>query len=154
MPAAIPLFPQATPLPLQTDCFSILRSASLTPRDPKLLWRFARYALPGSCTMVKKSSKRKKIHRTRKRSKPRARAAVRVNSKKSPRYVYYFGDGHADGAGTMKPLLGGKGANLHEMTRIGLPVPPGFTIDTDVCTYFYDHNRSYPAQLEGKVSRR
>ena len=44
----------------------------------------------------------------------------------------------------MKPLLGGKGANLAEMTRIGLPVPPGFTITTEVCTYFYEHKRSYP----------
>jgi len=51
----------------------------------------------------------------------------------------------------MKPLLGGKGANLHEMTRIGLPVPPGFTITTEVCTYFYDHERSYPPQLEAEV---
>ena len=69
-----------------------------------------------------------------------------------PGYVYYFGDGHADGAGYMKPLLGGKGANLHEMTRIGLPVPPGFTITTEVCSYFYDHNRTYPSQLEGQVA--
>ena len=89
----------------------------------------------GSCNMAKKSTTQKKIHRTKKKSTSRARAAVRRNSKKSPRYVYYFGDGHADGTGSMKPLLGGKGANLHEMTRIGLPVPPGFTITTDVCTY-------------------
>ena len=52
----------------------------------------------------------------------------------------------------MKPLLGGKGANLHEMTRIGLPVPPGFTITTEVCSYFYAHNRSYPRELEAKVA--
>ncbi len=52
----------------------------------------------------------------------------------------------------MKALLGGKGANLHEMTRIGLPVPPGFTITTEVCSYFYDHNRSYPTQLETQVA--
>jgi pyruvate, orthophosphate dikinase len=64
------------------------------------------------------------------------------------RYVYYFGDGKADGSGSMKPLLGGKGANLHEMTRIGLPVPPGFTITTEVCTYFYDNKKQYPAELE------
>src|SRR6266436_1402046 len=70
---------------------------------------------------------------------------------KKTRYVYYFGDGKADGNGSMKPLLGGKGANLHEMTRIGLPVPPGFTITTEVCTYFYDHERSYPPQLEAEV---
>jgi len=68
-----------------------------------------------------------------------------------PHYVYYFGDGHADGARSMKPLLGGKGANLHEMTRIGLPVPPGFTITTEVCTHFYDHKRTYPSQLEGQL---
>lgn len=52
----------------------------------------------------------------------------------------------------MKGLLGGKGANLHEMTRIGLPVPPGFTITTEVCSYFYDHNRSYPSQLKAQVA--
>ena len=70
---------------------------------------------------------------------------------KTPKFVYYFGDGQADGTGKMKPLLGGKGANLAEMTRIGLPVPPGFTITTEVCTYFYDHNRAYPPQLRSEV---
>ena len=64
-------------------------------------------------------------------------------------FVYNFGDGKADGDGTMKPLLGGKGANLAEMTRIGLPVPPGFTITTEVCTYFYAHKRTYPAVAPG-----
>ena len=49
----------------------------------------------------------------------------------------------------MKPLLGGKGANLAEMCRIGLPVPPGFTITTEVCTYYYAHKRSYPPALQG-----
>ena len=53
------------------------------------------------------------------------------------KYVYLFGNKKADGDGSMKPLLGGKGANLAEMTRIGLPVPPGFTITTEVCTYYY-----------------
>src|SRR5207244_13098269 len=56
-----------------------------------------------------------------------------------------------DGNGKMKPLLGGKGANLAEMTRIGLPVPPGFTISTEVCTYFYAHNRSYPRTMQAEV---
>src|SRR5437867_8964438 len=96
----------------------------------------------------RKSNTRKRIQRTRVRSRSKARAKRR----KATRYVYYFGDGHADGAGSMKPLLGGKGANLHEMTRIGLPVPPGFTITTEICTYFYDHNRSYPPQLEAKIA--
>jgi pyruvate, orthophosphate dikinase len=71
---------------------------------------------------------------------------------KKVRYVYYFGDGKADGNGSMKPLLGGKGANLHEMTRIGLPVPPGFTITTEVCTYFYDNKKQYPPELEAQVA--
>src|SRR5438132_13624563 len=66
-------------------------------------------------------------------------------------YVYYLGDGKADGDGKMKPLLGGKGANLAEMTRIGLPVPPGFTITTEVCSYFYEHGRKYPAELNAQV---
>src|SRR5471032_237155 len=70
---------------------------------------------------------------------------------KSSRYVYYFGDGKADGGGHMKPLLGGKGANLAEMTRIGLPVPPGFTITTEVCTYFYAHKKTYPKELQAQM---
>jgi len=81
----------------------------------------------------------------------RSRAAGSRAKHKAPKFVYYFGDGQADGAGKMKPLLGGKGANLAEMTRIGLPVPPGFTITTEVCTYFYDHNRAYPPQLRSEV---
>src|SRR5882757_7728195 len=70
---------------------------------------------------------------------------------KTAKYVYLFGNGKADGNGKMKPLLGGKGANLAEMTRIGLPVPPGFTISTEVCTYFYSHNRSYPRTMQAEV---
>ena len=65
--------------------------------------------------------------------------------------VYHFGGGTADGDGSMKPLLGGKGANLAEMARIGLPVPPGFTITTEVCTYYYDNGRTYPAELDDCV---
>jgi pyruvate,orthophosphate dikinase len=72
----------------------------------------------------------------------RAQAAVK--------HVYFFGK-KTDGNGTMKPLLGGKGANLAEMCRIGLPVPPGFTITTDVCTYYYAHKRTYPATLRGEM---
>ncbi len=63
---------------------------------------------------------------------------------KKSKYVYLFGNGKADGDGKMKPLLGGKGANLAEMTRIGLPVPPGFTITTEVCTHYYANGRKYP----------
>ncbi|HEU4522223.1 MAG TPA: pyruvate, phosphate dikinase, partial [Thermoanaerobaculia bacterium] len=67
------------------------------------------------------------------------------------RYVYYFGDGKAEGSGKMKDLLGGKGAGLAEMTNIGVPVPPGFTISTAVCTYFYAHDKSYPPELRKQV---
>src|SRR2546421_8678474 len=70
---------------------------------------------------------------------------------KSKKYVYLFGNKRADGDGSMKPLLGGKGANLAEMTRIGLPVPPGFTITTEVCSYYYENRKSYPKQLELQV---
>src|SRR5437870_6114791 len=68
-----------------------------------------------------------------------------------PKYVYYFGEGHAEGNAKMKDILGGKGAGLAEMTNIGVPVPPGFTISTEVCTYFYAHNRSYPPELKASV---
>jgi pyruvate,orthophosphate dikinase len=68
-----------------------------------------------------------------------------------PRFVYWFGDGSADGDKSMRNVLGGKGANLAEMCRLGLPVPPGFTISTDVCTWFYAHDRSYPKQLQADV---
>src|SRR5436190_1466253 len=67
---------------------------------------------------------------------------------KSEKYVYLFGNKKADGNGSMKPLLGGKGANLAEMSRIGLPVPPGFTISTEVCTYYYATRRTYPKVLD------
>jgi pyruvate,orthophosphate dikinase len=70
---------------------------------------------------------------------------------KAKKYVYLFGNKRTDGDGSMKPLLGGKGANLAEMTRIGLPVPPGFTVTTEVCTHYYDHKRNYPKELTAQV---
>ena len=68
------------------------------------------------------------------------------------KWVYTFGDGQAEGRADMRNLLGGKGANLAEMASIGVPVPPGFTITTEVCTYFYDNNKSYPADLKEQVN--
>src|SRR5436309_11801354 len=70
---------------------------------------------------------------------------------KTRKYVYLFGNKKADGNGAMKALLGGKGANLAEMTRIGLPVPPRFTITTEVCTYYYANKRTYPKQLQSQI---
>jgi pyruvate,orthophosphate dikinase len=67
------------------------------------------------------------------------------------KYVYSFGGGSADGRADMKNLLGGKGANLAEMANLGITVPAGFTLTTEVCTYYYDHGRSYPASLEAEA---
>jgi pyruvate,orthophosphate dikinase len=67
------------------------------------------------------------------------------------KWVYAFGDGKAEGRAEMRDLLGGKGANLAEMANLGLPVPPGFTITTEVCTYFYAHDKTYPPQLKASV---
>src|SRR6201988_868580 len=67
------------------------------------------------------------------------------------KYVYSFGDGRADGNGKMKDVLGGKGAGLAEMTNAGLPVPPGFTISTEVCNIYYKENRKIPAAIDREI---
>ena len=96
--------------------------------------------------MVKRTARSKSAGKAKAGAiKPKPSAA------RSQRRVYYFGDGKADGNGKMKALLGGKGANLAEMTRIGLPVPPGFTITTEVCNYFTENRRTYPKGLEAEV---
>src|SRR6266542_95489 len=77
--------------------------------------------------------------------------AKKTYAPKAIKCVYTWGAGRADGDGSMKPLLGGKGANLAEMTRIGLPVPPGFTITTEVCTYFYANKKTYPKELQDQM---
>src|SRR5687767_9400690 len=101
-----------------------------------------------------------KLSPTRSKAKPAkaakpaktGKSAVKSNGASKPgKYVYTWGNGTADGNGSMKALLGGKGANLAEMTRIGLPVPPGFTITTEVCTYYYDNKRTYPKSLQAQV---
>jgi pyruvate,orthophosphate dikinase len=84
------------------------------------------------------------------RAKPAA-SPKKSASPKAQKYVYTWGSGKADGNGGMKNLLGGKGANLAEMTRIGLPVPPGFTITTEVCTYFYANKKTYPKSLQAQM---
>jgi pyruvate,orthophosphate dikinase len=93
--------------------------------------------------MAKKAKKKTAVQ-------PAAKKKAATTSGKSGKFVYLFGK-NTDGNGTMKPLLGGKGANLAEMCRIGLPVPPGFTITTEVCTYYYDHKRSYPPALQAQM---
>jgi pyruvate,orthophosphate dikinase len=90
-------------------------------------------------TLGKKSARKKP-------SKTEGKAA------KPGRMIYYFGDKKCDGDGTMKALLGGKGANLAQMTKIGLPVPPGFTITTQVCIDYYKHGKKFPKGLEEDVA--
>ncbi|ADN01429.1 pyruvate, phosphate dikinase [Spirochaeta thermophila] len=69
----------------------------------------------------------------------------------SPKYVYFFGQGKAEGSAKMRDLLGGKGANLAEMTSIGIPVPPGFTISTEVCELYYKNDKQYPPEVREQV---
>jgi pyruvate,orthophosphate dikinase len=82
-------------------------------------------------------------------AKPNAKSAA--TSARKGKWVYAFGGGKAEGRAEMRNLLGGKGAGLAEMAHLGLPVPPGFTITTDVCTYFYEHGKKYPKDLKAQV---
>jgi pyruvate, orthophosphate dikinase len=91
----------------------------------------------------KKRTVRKALQR-----KPKAAAGLTKG-----KWVYGFGDGRAEGKASMRNLLGGKGAGLAEMANLGLPVPPGFTITTDVCTYYYGHNKQYPKDLSAQVAK-
>ena len=75
-----------------------------------------------------------------------------MSSAAQTQWVYRFGDGKAEGRSDMRALLGGKGANLAEMSNLGLPVPPGLTITTEVCTYYYAHGQTYPAELKAQVA--
>ncbi len=78
------------------------------------------------------------------------------NQSKTGKYVYFFGGGKADGNESMKNLLGGKGANLAEMAghpKLRLPVPPGFTITTEVCTYYYENKKKYPRLLKARARK-
>src|SRR3954453_7093801 len=116
--------------------------------------------------MAKAASKTKKVAAKSKPSapvasarKPLAKGPAKAAPKpaadtaKSGKWVYTFGDGKAEGKASMRDLLGGKGANLAEMANLGLPVPPGFTIPTSVCTYFYAHDKTYPKELKAQVEK-
>jgi len=72
---------------------------------------------------------------------------LNIQATSGKQYIYSFAEGTAEGDASMKNLLGGKGANLAEMANIGLPVPPGFTISTEVCTYYYEHQQQFPEGL-------
>ncbi len=98
---------------------------------------------------VRAKSKKQAVKRGRVK-KPKAGGAKRPPGGK---WVYAFGGGKAEGKAAMRNLLGGKGAGLAEMANLGLPVPPGFTITTDVCTYFYAHGKQYPKDLKAQVEK-
>src|SRR5712692_1505727 len=104
----------------------------------------ARKAAPAARKALKKSP-----------AKPAAKAVAKPAAKpdgvKPGQWVFTFGDGKAEGKAGLRDLLGGKGANLAEMANLGLPVPPGFTITTEVCTYFYAHKKTYPETLRPQV---
>jgi pyruvate,orthophosphate dikinase len=87
-----------------------------------------------------------------KRAAATGRNQSRIQNPKSRKYVYFFGDGKADGNRDMKDLLGGKGSGLAEMTNAGLPVPPGFTISTEVCNIYYEQNRKIPGAIDGEIA--
>jgi pyruvate,orthophosphate dikinase len=110
-------------------------------------------AAPSARKALKKAPA-KPVAKVFKKAAPRAGivkpAAV---APKSGKWVYTFGDGKAEGKAGLRDLLGGKGANLAEMANLGLPVPPGFTIPTSVCTYFYAHDKSYPPALKAQVEK-
>ena len=108
---------------------------------------------------AKKTAKKAARKTVAKKATSKAPARKNATSKKATRkprvvkgkYVYFFGGKKADGNGQQKELLGGKGANLAEMSRIGLPVPAGFTITTEVCTYYYDNKKTYPKTLQSQI---
>jgi pyruvate,orthophosphate dikinase len=106
-------------------------------------------------TTARRSRPTKPARRPARTAKPaRAAKTAKPAAKSTPRkgkWVYTFGDGKAEGRTAMRNLLGGKGANLAEMANLGLPVPPGFTITTEVCTYFYANRKSYPKELKAQV---
>ncbi len=112
---------------------------------------------------ARKSSTRKQISakpaRQAVKSPPRAaakaakKAPKAASAAKAGKWVYIFGDGKSEGKAGMRDLLGGKGANLAEMANLGLPVPPGFTIPTSVCTYFYNNDKTYPKDLKAQVEK-
>src|ERR1700750_115230 len=116
--------------------------------------------------MAKAASKTKKVAAKSKPSAPPASARKALpkspakappkppaDAAKSGKWVFTFGDGKAEGKASMRDLLGGKGANLAEMANLGLPVPPGFTIPTSVCTYFYANDKTYPKELKSQVEK-
>src|SRR5277367_3445927 len=105
-------------------------------------------------TLLKAAANSRKVRKSAKKGGSKLVADRNGHAAAKPkkgRLVYFFGEGRVDGDGKMKALLGGKGANLAEMTRIGLPVPPGFTITTEVCTWFNQHGKTLPKEIDAQI---
>src|SRR6188472_2217556 len=100
-------------------------------------------------------AKRKRPRASKKKTvrKSARRKAKPAGGQAKGKWVYSFGNGRAEGKASLRNLLGGKGAGLAEMANLGLPVPPGFTITTDLCTYYYTHDKQYPKDLRGQVEK-
>src|SRR5690349_6614111 len=98
--------------------------------------------------MAKPSSGKKSKPLAKRKASAKTSAKVSAGTGAKGQWVYAFGGGKAQGRSGMKDLLGGKGANLAEMANLGLPVPPGFTITTAVCTHYYANAQKYPKELE------
>jgi len=120
----------------------------MSKKSKKKLKKKERKALLKAATNSKKADKSGKKAPAKLAANRNGHAAAKA---KKGKLAYFFGDGRSDGDGKMKPLLGGKGANLAEMTRIGLPVPPGFTITTEVCTWFNEHGKTLPKAIDAQI---
>ncbi|MGH6670685.1 MAG: pyruvate, phosphate dikinase [Xanthobacteraceae bacterium] len=103
--------------------------------------------------MAKRKKPRVSAKKSNVAAKRSSKRPVKVAPARGGKWVYAFGGGKSEGKASMRNLLGGKGAGLAEMASLGLPVPPGFTITTEVCTYYYAHDNSYPKDLRGQVER-
>src|ERR1700681_2600528 len=115
-------------------------------------------SMPARAKAAPRARARKALQKSPAKPAPRAASKVAASKPaldvaKSGKWVFTFGDGKAEGKAGLRDLLGGKGANWAEMANLGLPVPPGFTIPTSVCSYFYAHDKSYPKELKAQVEK-
>src|SRR5436190_5945841 len=114
--------------------------------------RTMRTAKPQARAQGAKLAKLAKLGKSLKSAKSARSASKPVRAAKVKQYVYFFANGKADGNRHMKDLLGGKGAGLAEMTNAGLPVPPGFTISTEVCNIYYEAKGKIPAAIDREIA--
>jgi pyruvate,orthophosphate dikinase len=123
---------------------------------PKKIAAKSKPSMPARTKAAAPATARKAIEKSpaKPAPKPVGKAAAKPAAEAAKsKWVFTFGDGKAEGSAGLRDLLGGKGANLAEMANLGLPVPPGFSIPTSVCTYFYAHDKSYPAELKAQVEK-